>query len=437
MELRTYQIEAIEKVRKAYHQGFRKVILRLDCGSGKTLIAAKMCIDANKKGNEVLFLVHRKELLDQTYETFKTFGVDMSKIKIGMIKTVGNHLEKYNPNFIIADECNFSMSKTWRKVIDRFPNAWLLGLSATPCRLDGQALGDIYEKIIDGVDSEWLIKNKYLSPFDYYAPHASVLEYKFKGSDYDLNDVTSQLLKSKIYGDIEKYIDYEKKTIIYCPSIEFSKKICEKYGATHFDGNTPKGERKKIIEDFKSGKIKTLTNVDLVSFGFDVPDCDVIMLLRPTQSLALYIQQSMRGMRYKDGKRATIYDFVGNVYRHGMPTEKHDWTLTGRIKTRNSNGEPDMLVRQCKMCLRVYEGVASVCPYCGNDNGQTRKQIKEQHDAELERVEQVEKKQAKRQQGMANSYESLVEIGRQRNYKNPEYWARLVYNSRNSKKKNI
>jgi len=423
MQLRPYQVNAIDKVREAYRQGAKSLILRLDCGSGKTCIAAKMCIDATKKGNKVLFLVHRKELLDQTYATFKMFDADMTNIDIGMILTVGHHLDKYNPDFIIADECNFSLARTWKKVLNNYPNAWILGLSATPVRLDGKPLGELYEKIIDGVEADWLIDNGYLAEYDYYAPPVLNMEWKMKGIDYDLSDVTASLLKSKIYGKIEQYIDKTKKTIIYSPSIEFSKSLCERIGATHFDGNTPKKERDKIVTDFKSGKIMILSNVDLISFGFDVPDCDCVILLRPTMSLSLYIQQSMRCLR--PGKKATIYDLVGNVYRHGMPTEKRTWSLVKRI-SRKRNTEADVLVRQCQKCRLVYSGHDRLCPYCGNDNGQTRRQIEEEEKLELVKIKKLERRKV----GMASTFEELVKIGNARGYKNAKYWARMVLSNR-------
>lgn len=436
MELRQYQIEAVNKVRQSYQKGHKNIILRLDCGSGKTAIAAYMCIQSAKKGNEILFLVHRKELLDQTYETFEMFDdyfIYKDKIKIGMVLSVGNRLNKYNPDFIIADECNFSMAKSWRKVINNYPSAWVLGLSATPTRLDGKSLGDIYDDLIEVVDSQWLIDNNYLCDYDYYAPHITHMEYKLKGVDYDLDDVTAQLLKSKIYGDIKKYIDYNKKTIIYCPSVEFSSMLEQEIGAVHFDANTPKNERKIIIDKFRKGEIKILTNVDLISFGFDVPDCDTVILLRPTLSLSLYIQQSMRCLRPAPGKHAIIYDLVGNCYRHGLPTEPREWSLTKDNKVRNASGEEDVVVRRCHNCELIYSGTASVCPYCGHDNGKTHKQLERDKAVELERIEAIERKKAKREVGMARSLDDLIAIGKQRGYKNPRYWAMMILNSRKSK----
>jgi superfamily II DNA or RNA helicase len=433
MQLRPYQLDAVNKVKQSFAKGHKRVILRLDCGSGKTAISADMCIKSAKKGNEVLFLVHRKELLDQTYETFEMFEdyhKYKHKIKIGMILSVGNRLDQYDPQFIVADECNFSLAKSWRKVIEHYDNAWTLGLSATPIRLDGKALGDIYDDIVEGVDAQWLIDNGYLAPYDYYAPSTEAIEYKMRGMDFSMDDVTAKLMKSKIYGKVEDYIDNSRKTIIYCPSIEFSKALCDRIGATHFDGNTKKKDRDRIIKDFRKGNIRVLSNVDLVGEGFDVPDCDTVILLRPTMSLSLYIQQSMRCLRPRPGKRATIYDLVGNCYRHGLPTEKRDWSLEGRMSVANKSGEPDIVVRRCDKCQLIYSGTASVCPYCGYNNGKTKREIEQERQAELEKIEQLEKKKERMEQGRAKTLQELIAIGKARGYKSPYWWARKVLNSR-------
>ena len=161
-----------------------------------------------------------------------------------------------------------------------------------------------------------------------------------------------------------------------------------------------------------------------------MPDCDCVLLLRPTQSTALYIQQSMRCLRPKEGKKALIIDFVGNVFRHGMPTEDRGWSLESPYKCKNKNGEPDILIRQCSNCFKCYEGMAKICPYCGYDNGKTRLEIKRDEQIELEKIEKIEKLEKKWEQSRANSLEALIELGRQRHYKNPQFWARMIMKSR-------
>lgn len=436
IQLRDYQIRSIKKIRDAYANGFKRPILRLDCGAGKTITSAWMAIESAARGNEVLFLVHRKELLDQTYETFKSLNANMDKIKIGMVITVGNHLSDYNPKFIIADECNFALSKTWRKVLDHYSDAWVLGLSATPARLDGKPMGDIFDIIISDLSANELIQLGRLSPYDYYAPKLDInlSDVESRAGDYKQEQLESIMNKPKIYGDIIKYYKQipHHKTLVYCTTIKHSELTAQifrdnGYRAEHIDSNLSKSERDRIVHEFKHGDIEVLCNCDIVSFGFDIPDCDTVMLLRPTQSLTLYIQQSMRGMRYQPGKRATIYDFVGNCYRHGMPTDNREWSLSTAIRTRNPSGVPELLVRQCVSCLRVYSGTAQICPYCKHDNGQTREQIKQQHDAELEQIRTVDR----RKQGMAKTLADLLVIERERGYK--KGWAYRVYNSRRNK----
>ena len=413
--LRNYQENIIEKCRRAFKQGYRRPLVVLPCGGGKTICFAFMA--HNHKG-KTWFLVHRKELLDQA----KSIVGEADNIFIGMVTTA---LKKapFEPTMIIFDEAHHATANTWKKIIDAYPDAYMIGLTATPCRLDGSPLGNIFDCLIEGVDSEWLIENKYLAPYEYYAPSINMMLPKMKGADFD----TSQIeYKSVIYGDINKYIS-DKKTIIYCPNIAFSQAIARQVGGVHFDGNTPKTQRDQIIHDFRNGKIKILCNVDLIGEGFDVPDCECVMLLRPTMSVALYIQQSMRCMRYVEGKTAIIYDFVGNCHRHGLPTDKHQWSLDKKIKIRNSNGVPDIITRMCQKCYRVYSGINPICPYCGHDNHKTQKQIAIEQQAELEQIKKIER----REQGRAHTYEQLVALGKKRGYRNPAYWAKCIINGRN------
>jgi len=428
MKLRQYQVSLINNTREAF-RSFKRPLVVLGCGAGKTICFADMAHKHIKLHNGyVWFLVHRQELIEQTDKTFKEFGIPEDNVFIGMVQTITRHPERYKkPTLIIFDEAHHAKAKSWTNIIDYFQDVPMIGLTATPARRDGKPLGDIFDTMVIGESNDNLIKQGWLSEYDYYAPSVEVLEYKIKGTDYDLNDVTAQLLKSKIYGDIGKYIDQTRKTIIYCPSIMFSKLICERYGAIHFDGDTPKKEREQIVKDFRSGKIMLLSNVDLIGEGFDVPDCEVVILLRPTMSLALYIQQSMRCLRPGENKRATIYDLVGNVYKHGLPTEDREWSLAKQLKARKD--EDEIIVRQCQKCRLVYSGNARVCPYCGNDNGNTRKQIEEEQNIELAKVKKIERMKV----GRAGTLEELIKIGQQRGYKNPNYWAKMIISSRKRK----
>lgn len=190
---------------------------------------------------------------------------------------------------------NIGTSNTYLKLFQTYSSTYFLGLSATPTRLSGKPLGDIFETIVSDITTKELINQGYLSQYEYYAPQLDIdlNNVKIKRGDYDPEGLDKVMNKKAIYGDIIKYfkkLANNKKTIIYCHSIAYSKEIEQLftdngYTIKHFDGTTPEKERDQIIEDFREGKIQILTNVDLIGEGFDVPACDCVLLLRPTQSL--------------------------------------------------------------------------------------------------------------------------------------------------------
>lgn len=435
MQLRPYQIDLVTRTRDAFGKYHRPLVV-LPCGGGKTVCFADMAarhIARSPQTAFVWFLVHRRELIDQTQRTFDAFGISREHVFIGMVQTITRHPERYQqPTLIIFDEAHHAKAKSWTDIIEYFDGTPMIGLTATPVRQDGRPLGDIFDVIVEGDDAQSLTGAGWLAAYEYYAPRATDLTYKVRGADFDLEEFANVLLRSKIYGDIKKYIDPSRRTLIYCPSVAFSRSLAS-LGVVHFDGDTPTAERDRIVQAFRSGEIYALSNCDLIGEGFDIPDCDTVLLLRPTRSLALYIQQSMRCLRPSPGKHAVIYDLVGNVYRHGMPTEPREWSLTVSAHVRNESGEPDVTARECGRCHRVYAGIAAVCPYCGHDNGKTRAQIEHDETVELERIEEVKRRDARKQQGRAQTVEQLVHIGYERGYKNPEYWARVVMASRRSK----
>lgn len=437
LSLRDYQVDAINGVRDSFRKGNRRIVCVLPCGAGKTVIFAYMSkrhIELSPENN-VLFLVHRRELIDQTVDTFRRFGLESDRIKIAMAQTITRHLEKTRkPTLIVCDEFHHASATTWTHILEYFSDVPVIGLTATPCRLDGRGLGDICSDMFIGISSRELIRRGFLSDYDYYAPHVNLVdsEWKPRGSDFDMEEAAKTLQNSHIFGDIHKYLNLLKQTIIYCPTVSMSKEVAESIGpeAVHFDGDTPKREREEIVAKFRSGEIRVLCNCDLIGEGFDVPDCDCVMLLRPTKSTSLYIQQSMRCLRPKPGKRAIIYDFVGNCYRHGMPTDEREWTLQGRVKCRVPSGEPEIAARQCGECFRVYPGHDRICPYCGHDNGKTRAEIKRDKEAELERLTELEKRNDRMAQGRAKTFPQLVELAKQRGYKRPQAWAYRILQAR-------
>ena len=140
----------------------------------------------------------------------------------------------------------------------------------------------------------------------------------------------------------------------------------------------------------------------------------------------------MRALRFKPNKRATIYDLVGNVFTHGLPTQYSNWELAGTMRKTYKQAD-EVMVRMCDECYRVYAGVQPLCPYCEHDNGKTQAEIKADEKAELERIEDLKRKEQRIEQGRAQTLDELIELGRKRGYKNPSHWARRVYNNRRNK----
>lgn len=390
-QLRLYQINLINNVRQAYLQGYKSPCIVSPCGSGKSVMVAEIAKKTAAKKNRVLFLIHRKELSEQIADTFKWWGVDMDYVEVGMVQTVVRRLEKtIKPNLIITDENHHSLASSYRKIYDYFPNARLVGFTATPIRLNGGGLGDVNDKLIIGPTVTELIEWGNLAPFKYYAPEIiDTSKLKIKRGEYVQSDIEDLFQNKAIWGDVVKHykkLSDGKQAICYCSSIKQSKRMAEEFNqagivAKHIDGETPKAEREAAIEYFRQGKIMILCNVDLISEGFDVPDCNTAILLRPTQSLSLYIQQSMRPMRYKEGKTAIIIDHVGNVGRFGTPDIDREWSLEPK-KGSNSTVKEENPVKQCMECFYTVLRTATICPECGYEFGREEKEV-EQVESEL------------------------------------------------------
>jgi len=277
MKLRNYQEDIIRDVRNSLKNGHKRIIVTSNCGSGKTVTYSSMIKSATEKNKQVLFLVHRRELIDQTEATLKNFGVNMDLCKCMMIQTATRRINKLIiPDIIVIDEAHTSLSVSYIKLIEHFKDAIILGFTATPTRLSTGGLCKIYTDMVKSVSVKWLIVNNYLAPYKYYG--VSLLDLsnvKLKQGDYDNKQVDELLDTSKIYGDVigtwEK-LAKNKKTIIYCNSIASSKATVEEfkqagYLAEHIDGSTPDKERDIIVNKFRNGEIELISNVNLLSEG--------------------------------------------------------------------------------------------------------------------------------------------------------------------------
>lgn len=432
--LRDYQQYVYDEIRRnlLIHQGVCAV---LPCRSGKSYIMKEICEKAALKGSKVLILAHRRLLLRQHQKIIEN-------CRFESVFTEVNHLgENGRVDLIIIDEAHISAAESYQKVCNYYQCKRIL-FTATAKRLDNKPL-NLCSHIINGISGDELIKRGDISDYDLYAPKLNIdlSKVSMSGADFNNEELSETMCDKKIYGDIIKYyreLADGKQALAYCVNIKHSKSICDLFNdngipAEHMDSSTPEKERDRIIQDFKDKKFKILCNCNLISEGITLPECECCLLLRPTQSETLYIQQSCRCLTPLPDKKAIIIDFVGNCYTHGMPTEKRIYSLEHNQRIRNSSREPDIIVRECKECLRVYKGNDPICPYCGHNNGKTRKQIEADEKAELERITEINRKQARMEVGMAKTEAELIAIGRKRGYKNPAYWAKTIMNSRRAK----
>ncbi len=372
IQLRSYQQKLISDTKSSIRAGNKAVCVVSGCGSGKSITSAAIAKSATDKGNRVLFLVHRRELCQQIDGTFRSVGVDMNLCDVCMVQTASRRVQSL-PEYqlIITDECHHSTANTYRKVFERFPEAIRIGFTATPVRLNKGGLGEVYTDLVQGPSTRWLIENHFLAPYHYYSVKlADATGLHTKQGDFDRAEMAELMENKTIYGNTVKQwerLAKGKKTIVYCASVEAAIKTAREfcnsgYKAAAVSGLTHKFARNTYMDEFRDGRLNILCNCELFGEGLDIPDCECVVMLRPTQSLSLFIQQSMRSMRYMPGKTAIIIDHVGNCYRHGLPDDEREWSLLPKHKQENT-----VKIRECPKCFAVYPPTLNKCPFCGEE----------------------------------------------------------------------
>lgn len=359
---------------------------------------AEIARRATAKGNRILFTVHRKEIVDQVVSTFKEQGVDMSLAKIGMVQTITRHVDTLKPpSIIFIDEAHHALAKSYRRILDNFPNALKLLFTATPYRLNGEGFEEVADDLILGNSIKQLIKDGFLAPVDYYAPvqlDVSQLKTKRNG-EFDEKSI-EEAFKPKVYGNAVKTfkkLGRNKQAIAYTYNVASAERLASELNgngitARAVSGKTPKDERDSIINDYRNGKIQVVTNAELFTEGLDLPNVDVVIMLRPTQSLSLYLQFAMRCMNPRKGKTAIIIDHVGNVNRFGLPTQPHNWTLEGSKKgSKKGSSEAVKPVTVCPKCFSTFYRKGDTCPFCGAELTE-EKVLDVVEDAKLEKVKE-------------------------------------------------
>lgn len=447
MILRDYQIKLIDDIRTSLKTN-RRVLMQLPTGGGKTACSTYMIKSTHDKGLPTLFCVHRNELLQQASRTYSNFGIEHGSIisgvksfesslaNIAMISTLTRRLDAIPiPKLVIVDEAHHATASSWSKVINHYYDngSIIIGLSATPQRLDGSSLGSLFDEMVCGPSVSELISLGHLSQYRYYAPPAAADFSQLKKS-YSDAELAVLMDKPVVFGDAiahYKQLLGGKKAIAFNVNVQVSQNFAAQCVANgikcvHVDGDTHASERAKHIYNFEYGDIDIISNVNLFGEGFDVKNCDGVILLRKTASTALFLQMVGRMMRPALGKSdGIILDHVNNVNVHGLPDEPRDWSLTQGLgrKKHQSDDEDKISIRQCTSCYYVYRP-AKVCPKCGVEAQKTRREI-EKVEAELE---EIKERQKRTEVSKAKTLEDLRKIARERGYN--QKWANIIYNSR-------
>lgn len=457
--LRNYQSEAVEKIKAAYRQGYKAPILVLSTGSGKTIVFCNITERTAIKGNSVCILVHRDHLLRQTSDHLTLLGVPHGliapghsmtgdPIQIASVMTLARRIHRMKPPaLIVIDECHHTPAGTWKKILETWSSSRILGVTATPIRLDGKGLGinagGFFDTMIEGPDIRWLIDNSYLSQPLVYAPPTNI---DLKGirtqcGDYEKHELSVRMDKPTITGSvIEHYLRLcpGAPAILFAASVKHAEHSAEQFNAAgipaaSLTGELSDGMRKHRISSLANGQIKILTSCEIISEGTDIPVVTAAILLRPTQSTGMFLQQCGRALRPFPGKiNAIILDHVGNCLRHGLPDDSRAWELNVGIMKSRGPAKSGPSIKSCEKCFAVYSRFLASCPQCGHVNAVNEREIK-QVDGELEQLtsEQLEKMRLRKQQGMMTDLAGLLAIARQRGY-NPA-WAHHVFNGRKAK----
>ena len=458
LTLRPYQTDIIRRLREAYRAGYHAPLLQSPTGSGKTVMFAYITDSASRRGTRVYILVHRQELIGQCSGAL--FGLNVPHgiiapgrtmthdlVQVASVQTLVRRLDRVPaPDLIIIDECHHTVAGSWRNILDRYPSANLMGVTATPVRLDGCGLGKqsggFYDVIVNGPTVRELVHAGYLSQPVVYAPPTGidVSGVHRRYGDFIRSELMERLDRPTITGcavDHYRRLCPDAPAIAFCVSVAHAEHVAGQFNeagipSASIDGTLSDYERRGRIRDLASGAIRVLTSCEIISEGTDIPVVTAAILLRPTESMGLYLQQCGRALRPHPGKNESIIlDHAGNTFRHGLPDDEREWTLDGEMSGKRITDESVPRVVQCERCYIVYSAMLRVCPSCGFERKADAREI-EQIDGELQKVDaETVQRLRRREVGKARTLEQLQEIARERGYK-PQ-WAHYVWQARQSR----
>jgi superfamily II DNA or RNA helicase len=358
-----------------------------------------------KKGLRVLFIAHRKELIEQAYERLSQHGIRCgvvmgkhrltnygASVQVASIQTLARRESAEPFDVIFIDEAHRAMASQYRKVVDQHQNATVIGLTATPIRLDGSALGDLFTSMVVGISPEELIDRGYLTKPALYISEKvdkdTFSDVHIQRGDYNEKELAQRINTTQLNGDIVKnwkkqagQFGHHPLTVGFAVNVEHSESLSRAFSAagivsTHIDGKTPKKQREFMLSQFRKGNIKVVWNVGILTEGFDLPSLECVILARPTKSVSMYYQMVGRVMRIAHGKsRAAIMDHAGCFWEHGLPWKTPEWELTTSKKKKKITQRP--AVKVCPDCGAVNESVTGECLSCAYSFNQGGRKVVE------------------------------------------------------------
>ena len=378
MKLRDYQEQAINGIQLALRETNR-ILLISPTGSGKTVIACALVKLYISAGHNVLFLAHRKELVEQAVTRLADNG-----ITAGII--MGQHKRNKNPvqvasvqtlvrrkppqaGLIIIDEAHRATAASYKRIIEHYPDAAIIGLTATPFRLDGSGLGTLFKTAVKVATIEDLTERGFLVPVRYWGHNTPDMRgVKKSMGDYNLSGFKTELLGNPVQS--YKEVGEDARAIAFCVNVEHAEQLAEQFNrngvpAAMLSAKTEHQERVQTLEHFKNGLVRVITNCEILGEGYDCPAAEVVIMARPTASLGLYMQQVGRVLRpYTNKTEARVIDHAGNVQRHGFIGDV-EADLSKGITKKKKQDEDVPSVRTCRKCYAIMPSGTEVCTQCG------------------------------------------------------------------------
>jgi len=459
IELRPYQLTVYEEIRAAFRDKARAPLLVLPTGGGKTVVFSAITHSAMQRGKRITILVHRIELIDQILKALRANDIEpdviaagylrhSSPVAVASVQTLIRRLDRLSaPDLIVIDECHHvSTGNTWSQILGTWAEAKRLGVTATPVRQDGRGLGEHFDRLIVGPQVAELIARGYLAqPRVFAPPTVDTSGLHTRMGDYVQAEAEALVDRPSVTGDaLDHYrrLADGKPAIVFCTSVAHAEHVAQSfrdggYQAVSLNGGTDREVRRMAVKDFRSGALRVMASCDLFSEGFDVPDIHVGILLRPTASFGLFLQQVGRCLRIAPGKdQALILDHSANCLRFGLPTDPREWQLT-YDETSRAKKKPEIQARVCSSCFAASPMRAKVCANCGEPFPVESREV-DQRAGQLEELtpeqlaERKERIRRSREIGMSTSLAQLEEIGRKRGHK--PGWALHVWNAKEARR---